>query len=113
MRRNSTEAAKLVESSGNVFADLGLPNADELLVKADLMHAINREIQRRGLTQAQAAHMVGMSQSDISNISRGKGGRYSRERLLDVLRHLGLDVEIGFHRRNHGGIGTLRVRALA
>jgi predicted XRE-type DNA-binding protein len=113
MRRNSAEAPKAVQSSGNVFADLELENADELLVKADLMHVINREIQERRLTQCQAAKMVGLSQSDISNISRGKGRRYSQERLLDVLRHLGVDVEIGFHRRKHGGIGTLKVRTLA
>ena len=112
-RKRSRHGSSFVASSGNVFADLGFENAEELLVKADLMHTINREIQRRQLTQQQAAEQVGMSQSDISNIARGKGERYSQERLLDVLCHLGLDVEIRFHRRAHGGIGTLRVRELA
>lgn len=112
-RKSSKQKSRFVESSGNVFADLGLKNADELLVKADLMHAINREIRRRELTQQQAADLVSMSQSDISNIARGKGERYSQDRLLDVLCRLGLDVEIRFHRRQHGGVGTLRVRELA
>jgi predicted XRE-type DNA-binding protein len=112
-RKRSKHRSGFEASSANVFADLGLGNADELLVKADLMHTINREIQRQQLTQQQAAEHVGMSQSDISNIARGKSERYSQERLLDVLCHLGLDVEIRFHRRVRGGIGTLRVRELA
>ncbi|HEV3086777.1 MAG TPA: helix-turn-helix transcriptional regulator [Candidatus Elarobacter sp.] len=113
IRKRSKRKGDFLESGGNVFSDLGLENADELLVKADLMHTINREIRRRALTQQQAAERVNMSQSDISNIARGKAERYSQERLLDVLRHLGLDVEIRFHRRARGGIGTLRVRELA
>lgn len=111
--RRKREPAQFVESSGNVFADLGLEDANALLVKSDLMIAISREIQRRGLTQAQAANVVGMTQSDISNIARGKGERYSQQRLLDALRHLGLDVEIVFRHRRHGGVGTLRIRTIA
>lgn len=113
MGRKSAERPDFIEGSGNVFADLGLEAANELLVKADLMIMINHEIRRRGLTQAQAARVVGMNQSDISNIARGKGDRYSQERLLAALRHLGLDIEIAFHRRKHGGVGTLRIRTVA
>jgi predicted XRE-type DNA-binding protein len=113
MRRTSVERPGFIESSGNVFADLELDDSNELLVKADLMIAINGEIQRRGLTQTQAARLVGMNQSDISNIARGKGDRYSQERLLLALRHLGLDIEIVFHRRKRGGIGTLKIRSVA
>lgn len=113
MRKKSSRGVAFEASSGNVFADLELPNADELLVKADLMHAVNREIQRRNLIQSEVAKLVGLSQSDISNIARGKGERYSQERLLDVLRHLGVDVEIRVHRRRTGGVGTLRVREVA
>src|ERR1700694_4498779 len=105
MRKKSSNRKLFEASSGNVFADLGLQNADELLVKADLMHAINREIQQRGLTQSAAAELVGVSQSDISNMARGKGERFSQERLLDVLRHLGIDVEICDPRRRAGGCG--------
>jgi predicted XRE-type DNA-binding protein len=112
-RKTQKRKNRFIASSGNVFADLGLENAAELLVKADLMHAINREIKRRELTQLRASELVGLSQSDISNIARGKGDRYSQERLIDVLRYLGLDVEIRFHRRERGGVGTLRVRELA
>src|SRR3979411_3356731 len=102
-----------IENSGNVFADLGLPEADELLVEADLMHAITREIAERGLTQKQAAILSNVTQPDISRIARGKMDAFSQERLIDILRHLGIDVQIGFHRRRNGGIGTLCVRELA
>jgi predicted XRE-type DNA-binding protein len=98
-------------SSGNVFADLGLENADELLVKADLAHAINEEIRARGLTQADAGQVAGLTQPQVSNIARMKLDDFSQERLQTVLRRLGVDVEITLHRRSDGGIGTLKVFA--
>ncbi|MBC5810995.1 MAG: XRE family transcriptional regulator [Candidatus Eremiobacteraeota bacterium] len=97
------------ESSGNVFADLGLPNPEERLAKADLMIIINAEIKRRGLRQAEAAAMVGLRQPDISNIARGLGISYSMERLLTVLGRLGMEVEITARRRRNGA-GTVVVR---
>ena len=109
MKNASDDDLKVEHSSGNVFADLGLEDADELLVKADLMHAITREIKERGLTQKQASDLIGLSQSDISNIARNKIDRFSQERLMDALRHLGLDVEINLH-RSKNEYGTLRVR---
>jgi predicted XRE-type DNA-binding protein len=99
--------------SGNVFADLGLENADELLVKADLVHAINSEIRARGWTQAQAAERTGLSQSDISRIGRMKTDGFSQERMQYALRRLGMDVEIRIHHRENGGIGTVTVLKLA
>lgn len=100
-------------SSGNVFADLGLENADELLVKADLAHAINTEIRAQGWTQVQAAERTGLTQSDISRIGRMKTDNFSQERLQNALRRLGMDVEIRIHHREDGGIGTLKVLELA
>ncbi len=73
-------------SSGNVFADLGLENADELLVKADLAHAINEEIRARGLTQADAGRVGGLTQPQVSKIARMKLDDFSQERLQAVLR---------------------------
>ncbi len=96
-------------SSWNVFADLGLDNADALLVKADLMHAITRKIQSRGLTQKQASDLIGLSQSGISNITTNEIDRFSQTRLVNALRHLGLDVEINI-RRSQNGFGILQVR---
>ncbi len=106
----SAEADEFVESSGNVFADLGLPDANELDVKSRLMHLIATEIRRRNLTQSEAAEKVGLSQGDISNISRGKLDRFSRDRLIDVLRNLGTDIEILVTPRGSDHVGTLSVR---
>jgi predicted XRE-type DNA-binding protein len=96
-------------SSGNVFADLGLENADDLLVKADLAHAINSEIRARGWTQAEAAERTGLTQPDVSRIGRMKTDGFSQERMQNALRRLGMNVEIRIHRRENGGLGTLKV----
>lgn len=100
-------------SSGNVFADLGLENADELLVKADLAHAINAEIRKQGWTQAEAAERTGLTQPEVSRLGRMKTDGFSQERMQTVLRRLGMDVEIRIHHRENGGIGTLKVFELA
>ncbi len=109
--QHTEDDATIHPSSGNVFADLGLENADELLVKADLAHAINTEIHARGLMQAAAAEHAGLTQPQVSKIARMKLDDFSQERLQTVLRRLGVDVEISLHRREDGGIGTLRVHA--
>lgn len=81
--------------SGNVFADLGLKNADELLVKADIMIELRRLIAERGLTQVKAAKIIGISQPDLSRLLRGGGfGDYSTERLLKMLTAFDQDIEI-------------------
>src|ERR671918_777707 len=82
------------ESSGNVFADLGLSDPEERLAKADLAIAISREIESRGLTQAEAADLLGVAQPDVSNLMRGRLSGYSIERLTRLLNALGQDVEI-------------------
>lgn len=98
-------------SSGNIFADLGLANADELLVKADLAHAINTELGNLRLTQTEAGERAGLTQPQVSKIARMKLEDFSQERLQTVLRNLGVDVEIKLHVREDGGIGTLKVYA--
>lgn len=98
------------ESSGNVFADLGLSDPEERLAKADLAIAISREIQARGLTQADAADLLDVAQPDISNVMRGKLSGYSIERLTRLLNALGQDVEIQIRASRAGGKrGHLRV----
>jgi len=81
-------------SSGNVFADLNLPEADDLLVKADLATKIIAEIQRRRMTQTQAAAILGIDQPKISALKQGKLSGFSIERLMRFLVLLGRDVEI-------------------
>jgi len=83
-----------VPSSGNVFADLNLPHADDLLAKAELAAKIIAEIQRRRITQAQAAAVLGIDQPKISALKQGKLSGFSIERLMRLLLLLGRDVEI-------------------
>jgi predicted XRE-type DNA-binding protein len=89
-----TERIKIRASSGNVFADLGLPDADQLLAKADLAIEIGRIIGERDLTQAQAARVMGLDQPKVSALLRGRLDGFSMERLYRCLNALGRDVEI-------------------
>ena len=82
------------ESSGNVFADFGIPDADEHLVKADLASHIRQALQERGLTQTEAAKLLGTSQARISELYNGRVARMTYDRLLGWLNVLGDDVRI-------------------
>ena len=81
-------------SSGNVFADLNLPQADELMAKAELAAKIIAEVQRRRLTQSQAASILGIDQPKVSVLTQGKLSGFSIERLMRFLLLLGRDIEI-------------------
>jgi len=85
---------KVTRSSGNVFADLGLPDADQLLAKADLAIEISSVIEDHGLTQAEAAEIMGVDQPKVSALVRGRLDGFSMERLYRFLNALGRDVEI-------------------
>lgn len=82
------------ESSGNVFADLGLPDAGNRLAKAELARRITLEIEQRTLTQREAAALLGIDQPKVSAITRGRLKEFSLDRLLTFVGRLGLDVEI-------------------
>jgi predicted XRE-type DNA-binding protein len=81
-------------SSGNVFADLGLPNPEEALAKAELANKIIVLIQARRLTQAQAAKLLGVDQPKVSALLRGNLTGFSLERLMRFLLRLGQDIRI-------------------
>ncbi|MDR3764105.1 MAG: helix-turn-helix transcriptional regulator [Acidobacteriota bacterium] len=81
-------------SSGNVFADLGLPNPEEALAKAELAHKIALVIRARRLTQLRAAALLGVDQPKVSALMRGQLSGFSIERLLRFLLLLGQDVKI-------------------
>jgi predicted XRE-type DNA-binding protein len=81
-------------SSGNIFADLGLENADELLLKAKIAAEISEITKRRKLTQSKAATLMGVAQPDLSNLMRGHFKGFSIERLMKMITALGRDVEI-------------------
>jgi predicted XRE-type DNA-binding protein len=80
--------------SRNVFKDLGIPNAEEHLVKAQLVFKIDTIMKSRGLKQAEAAEVLGIKQPDVSKMLRGEFRQFSVERLLRFLVALDHDVEI-------------------
>ena len=90
-------------SSGNVFADLNLPNADDLLAKAELAAKIIAEIRLRRLTQSRAATLLGIDQPKVSPLKEGKLSGFSIEQLLRFLLRLGQNVEITVKRRSRRG----------
>ena len=86
--------SNITESSGNVFADLGLPNPEQEMIKARLTLQIYRIIRGRGLTQTEAAKTLGIKQPHVSLIMRNRAGSFSVGRLMEFLTVLGQDVEI-------------------
>ena len=89
-----TTKSGITKSSGNVFADLDLPEAETALAKAEIARRINGIIQKRGLKQAEAAKLLGIDQAKVSALSRGRLSGFSTERLFRFLNALGRDVQI-------------------
>ncbi|MCA1992766.1 MAG: helix-turn-helix domain-containing protein [Coleofasciculus sp. S288] len=89
-----TEEISVQASNGNVFADLGLANPDEMMVKAELARKIGSIITKRHMTQTEAAELLGIDQPKISALMRGKLSGFSTVRLFRFLNALGRDVEI-------------------
>jgi predicted XRE-type DNA-binding protein len=80
--------------SGNVFADLGLPDADKLKIKSGLVIEITRAMRRLDLTQKAAAERMGIPQPKVSAMLRGDFSNLSERKLMDCLNRLGYDIEI-------------------
>ena len=97
------------KSSGNVFADLGLPHPEQELLKARLTLQIYRDITARDLTQVQAGEILGIKQPQVSLLMRNRSGNFSVERLMDFLTALGHDVEIRVKRtrKPHGQMSVV------
>jgi predicted XRE-type DNA-binding protein len=108
-KRKTSKSASVTESSGNVFADLGLPNADQELMKARLTLQIYRIIKERGITQAEAGKIFGIPQPHVSALARNRAGNFSLGRLIDFLTALGQDVEITVRptRKDHGQMSVV------
>lgn len=86
--------SKIEMGSGNVYADLGIADAADMLVKAKLAGKIAEIISRRKLTQSTAAEILGIPQPKLSNMLRGRFRGISETKLIDCLTRLGSDVEI-------------------
>ena len=97
--------------SGNVFADLGLPEADAHLVKAELVSRIDDIVRERRLTQTEAARLLGLSQPDVSRLLRGDFREYSLERLFRLLTALGRDIDVVIRPPRSAAGGRLRIAA--
>jgi predicted XRE-type DNA-binding protein len=93
-RREMSDEIKVQSSSGNVFADLGLANPDDLLIKAELVRQISNMIEAKGLTQTESANILGIDQPKVSALVNGKLSGFSTDRLFKFLNALGSDVEI-------------------
>ena len=106
--RGKKESA-VVESSGNVFRDLGFPNPERELLKAQLTLRIYQAIKHRKLTQAAAGQILGIKQPHVSSLMRGRSGSFSLERLMEFLNALGQDVEITVRptKRGEGGVSVV------
>lgn len=102
--------AEFEEGSGNVFADLGLADAVERQAKADLTHVIINIVEDHGWTQKKAASVLGIAESEMSDIMNGKLRRFSRERLERYLNLLGMEIRIQVYPRpagkRHAGVSV-------
>jgi predicted XRE-type DNA-binding protein len=108
-KEEHVEEISVTPATGNVFADLGLPEAGGLLVKSALALKISRIIEERHLSQAQALVMLGIAQSKFSLIRQGRLREVSLEELCRLLTLLGCDVDIVVKDGNEGGNGHFRV----
>lgn len=102
---------RVQEGSGNVFADVGLPNPEPEQVKAEFTLRIYRIIKERNLTQAEAGKILGIKQPHVSSLMRNRSGNFSVGRLIEFLTALGQDVEITVKpagkRKQHGVVSVL------
>ncbi len=97
--RNADRDDEVVHGSGNVFADLGFPDAAERQAKLRLAYALNQVLDQRKLTQAEAAKVLGVGQPKVSALRRYKLAGFSVERLMTLLTALDQDVEIVIKRK--------------
>ncbi len=113
MKKDS--GTSVVRGTKNIFADLGFPDADTHLLKAELVTRIQSVISGQKLTQTAAAKRMGLSQPDVSRLLKGQFRDVSIERLMRLLTRLGCDVDITI--RNHRKVAaprdTIRLRAAA
>ena len=94
MRKRVVKGLEVEMSSGNVFADLGLRDAEKLKIKSGLVIQIVKAVRRLGLSQEEAGRRMGLSQPKVSGLFRGNFSNVSERKLMDCLNRLGYDIEI-------------------
>jgi predicted XRE-type DNA-binding protein len=107
------DATAVRDSTGNVFADLNLPESDELFYKAQIASAIAATIKKQGLTQVEAGKLIGADQAKVSLLLRGRLTAFSVDRLIRFLTLLGRDVEFKISRQVKSRPGRVRVTGAA
>jgi predicted XRE-type DNA-binding protein len=94
MRTRLVDGVEVQRGSGNVFADLGLVDAEKLKIKTGLVIEIRKAMKIHGLTQQEAAKKMGLTQPKVSDMMRGDFSNLSERKLMDCLTRLGYDIEI-------------------
>jgi len=94
MKKRLINGIEVRRSSGNVYADLGLPDAERLKIKSGLVIEIRKAMRRLALTQQEAANRMGITQPKVSDMMRGDFSNLSERKLMDCLNRLGYDIEI-------------------
>jgi predicted XRE-type DNA-binding protein len=94
MKKRIVEGIEVRRSSGNVYADLDVPDAEKLKIKTGLVIQIRKAMRRLGLTQQAAAKRMGLTQPKVSGMMRGDLSNLSERKLMDCLNRLGYDIEI-------------------
>lgn len=94
MKKRIIDGVEFEVSSGNVFADLGLPDAGKLQIKSGLVGEIGNAMRKLELTQDEAARRMGIAQPKVSGMLRGDFSGLSERKLMDCLNRLGYDIEI-------------------
>ena len=94
MKTRRVDGIQVQRSSGNVYADLGLPDAERLKIKTGLVVEIRKAMRRLELTQQQAAKRMGITQPKVSDMMRGDFTNLSERKLMDFLNRLRYDIEI-------------------
>ncbi|MES2298705.1 MAG: helix-turn-helix transcriptional regulator [Pseudomonadota bacterium] len=94
MKSRLVDGVEVRQGSSNVYADLGLPDAEKLKIKTGLVLEIRKAMRNRGLTQQEAAKLMGITQPKISGMLRGDFTNLSERKLMDCLTRLGFDIEI-------------------
>ena len=110
MKTRLVEGVEVHRGSGNVFADLGLADAEKLKIKAGLVIEIRNAMRSLGLTQMEAAKRMGITQPKVSDMMRGDFTNLSERKLMDCLTRMGYDIEIKV-RPAKTGIGHLTLAA--
>lgn len=105
------EGGTVIDSSGNVFVDLELPASEEDMLKVNIARAITNTVRKRALTQAEAAKILGVDQSKVSALLRGRLKGFSVERLIRFLVLLGRDIDIHISKRYRSERGRIKVLA--